>query len=417
MALIKYQTDENIVSDRNIVTDVLTIDNKDLLLVSLLEKLCQVVNDKNVLFKKICKYLYKIGIITDADAYADDQETLRKLYSNYLSQIIQKMNSEQTGDKSLRKHKQNKCRCLRKPETSDLQVTCATPFKQINNGINVVSSQYSNAFIEMEKIGDGGFGEVYKVYNYLDSQKYAIKKVPFCDINDPNNMRAFNEVRCLATLAHENIVRYHTTWLELCDKKTDMIPDADTIIYPVLYIQMELCACNLRDYMMKRNYSGNPNTFELEKQFIKGIISGLKYIHKHNVLHRDLNPNNIFLTEDMTPKLGDFGMSVKMDAVDDVTQMSSELGVQLYMPPEYITENIYTAKSDVYSAGIIFFELLHVFTTDMERYKIISEIRKNNLSNIKFDTTLPEMSEYHNLISSMIAETMDERLSSNELNI
>lgn len=164
--------------------------------------------------------------------------------------------------------------------------------------MNIINSQYANYFVEIERIGIGGFGEVFKVYHKLDQQKYAIKKVPFFDVNDPNNIRAFNEVQCLAILNHPNVIRYHTSWLELDDNKTEMMEDIDTTIYPVLYIQMEICVCNLREFLIKRNYSGkNHNDFSFEKKCIHFLIDGLKYIHSKNILHRDLNPNNIFLDE------------------------------------------------------------------------------------------------------------------------
>jgi serine/threonine protein kinase len=134
------------------------------------------------------------------------------------------------------------------------QLTIKDIQSTIENKLSIINSQYANYFVEIEQIGIGGFGEVFKVYHKLDHQKYAIKKIPFFDGEDPNNMRAFNEVQCLAMLNHLNIVRYHTSWLELDDKKME---DINTSVYPVLYIQMELCVCNLRDFLMKRNYSGN----------------------------------------------------------------------------------------------------------------------------------------------------------------
>lgn len=391
MALVKYDTNATIRNQDKIITDLLTIDNKDLLLVSLLEKLCQVADGKNILFKKICKYLHKIGIIDDPKSYSDHQQVLRKLYTDYMTHVIGKMSSDRKS-KSLK-----------------------WMDDKLDNKIQVINSQYSNAFIELEKIGNGGFGEVYKSYNYIDAKKYAIKKVPFFDVNDPNNMRAFNEVRCLASLSHENIVRYHTTWLELCDRKMEIMEDVemDSPIYPVLYIQMELCMCSLRDYMIRRNYSGKETDFTYERKCINGIINGLKYIHENKILHRDLNPNNIFLDEKMIPKIGDFGMSIKIDSQHEISQMSSDCGVGLYVPPEYKGHNIYTEKSDVYSAGIIFFELLHIFSTDMERLKIVTDVR-NGIFPIDFANEFPT---YYKLISKMLTKNPDERISTENLYI
>lgn len=387
MSLVKY------VSPVTTVNDVLTIDNKELLLISLLETLCQIVDSSPKLFSKICNYLYKIGILENPKVYSDDKKNVRKLYMDYLIKVMRQF--------------EKKTLLLNSGEISTelIQVN-----QKVQNNLQLINSQYSNNFIELESIGEGGFGEVFKVYNQINTQKYAIKKVPFFDINDPNNMRAFNEVRCLAKLNHRNVVRYHTTWLELCDKKIEDYEDVP--IYPILYIQMELCSCSLKDYLMKRNYSGRVIEFDFEKTCISGIIEGLKYIHSMDILHRDINTNNIFLDEHMIPKIGDFGMAVKVNSHEDL-KMSSNYGVSLYMPPEYTKSNIYTKKSDVYSTGIVLFELLYVFSTDMERYEIINKIRDGHYP----ESFVKQFDNYYKVISRMICENIEERLSSDELKI
>ena len=360
MALVKYTTKTQIQTNpipHTTINDVLKLDNKELLLVSLLERVCQTVDNENKLFRNICQYLNKIGILEDRKSYSDKKKLIRKMYSDYLIKLIGNC-TENTIDKLA-----------------------------INNSL------YAMNFIELEQLGTGGFGRVFKAYNKIDTQMYAIKIVPFVNVNEPNNIRAFNEVRCISKLCHENIARYYTCWLELSDKNNKIIDDTDdsddsddtsdddtndtnVTIYPVLYIQMELCVGNLREFLLKRNYSGIKSNMEIEKQIIQGIINGMRYLHKNEILHRDLNPNNIFLDAQMTPKIGDFGLAIKLDKAEATDlHMSSSLGVCLYMSPEYEKDNIYTKKSDVYSAGIIFFEIFNHFTTDMERYKIISDLK------------------------------------------
>jgi translation initiation factor 2-alpha kinase 4 len=128
---------------------------------------------------------------------------------------------------------------------------------------------------------------------------------------------------------------------------------------------------------MERNYSGIESDMHIEKQMVHGIIQGMTYVHEHNILHRDLNPNNIFLDAQLRPKIGDFGMAIKSENnyFEQGTKLSSNLGVSLYMPPEYKLDGTYTQKSDVYSTGIVFIEILSYFKTDMERYNVIMSIK------------------------------------------
>lgn len=365
-------------NDNKIINELLGLDNKEILLVSLLEKLCDM-TDNIILFKKICGYLHKIGLLEDPSIYSDKNQNIRNLYNDYLMEIIGRIGKKKTA------------------------LLCDEKKLQIMN------SHYASNFIEIEKLGNGGFGEVYKTYNQIDTQQYAIKKIPFFDVNDPNNVRAFNEVKCLAVLNHPNIVRYYSSWLELSDRKLEIQEDEELImpVFPILYIQMELCQCSLQDYLMKRNYSGNMHDMKLEFNIIKEIVDGLKYIHENGILHRDINPNNIFLTNNMQPKIGDFGMSIKRIS-DDIPTLSNDKGVSLYMPPEYVSDGIYTEKSDVYSLGIVIFEILQVFKTNMERIQIMSDVKKN----IFPLTFVEQYQKYHKLLLSMLNDIPNERISS-----
>jgi serine/threonine protein kinase len=174
---------------------------------------------------------------------------------------------------------------------------------------------------------------------------------------------------------------------------------------------MELCSCSLRDFLRKRNYSGIIGDMEFEKKCISGIIRGLSYIHQNGILHRDLNPNNIFLDKSMTLKIGDFGMAIKNDMSHNTSSCSSLFGVELFMPPEFKNKNIYVEKSDVYSAGIVFFEILHIFTTDMERIKIITELRQDKYPNT-FTLNFPN---YYKLVQKMLKIDVKDRISSREI--
>lgn len=381
MALIKYHTDDQITTQlgsNTIINDVLKIDNKELLLVSLLEKLCQNLNSDNHLFNNICQYLTHIGLLENRNLYTDNHKAIRQMYVDYLIGLISQ--NHEPNDNGI------------------------NSFISINN-LKVNNSLYAMNFTELQLLGSGGFGSVYKVLNKIDMREYAVKIVPFINVDDPNNIRAFNEVRCLSELTHENIARYYTSWLELTDKITLLVDDNEDTdsdiddeanqiiqcvkphekinIYPVMYIQMELCTGNLKNFMDNRNKllpSGFIQDFTIEKQIIKGIIKGMTYIHSKNILHRDLNPNNIFMDLNNLPKIGDFGMAIKqINNPKTQSIMSSGYGVSLYRPPEYENDNIYTFKSDVYSTGLILFDIVYVYKTEMEHYKVLSMFKEKHI--------------------------------------
>lgn len=424
MSIIKYDNN-NVVINEKIFSNIL-IKNKEFLLVSILEIFCKIICDKkinneNQLFKQLCEYLYDIGILEDSISYSEQGEIIRKLYGEYLLKIMN--NIKQSSENIL---------TIKDNEEKQIQNTNLNMTDAMLNKIQIINSMYSSNFAEFEQIGEGGFGKVFKAYNKIDGQQYAIKKIIFPDINDSNNIRSFNEVKYLSQLNHKNIIRYHTTWLELDDIKTDKLQDefseeefseeefsdknfinkslneqTDIIlpkIYPILYIQMELCSCSLRDYLRNRNYSGIISDMIFEKKCIRGIINGLLYIHNKGILHRDLNPNNIFLDNMMIPKIGDFGMAIN-NFKTNLQQTQSKFGVEIYRSPEFEKDGIYTEKSDVYSVGIIFFEILQYFSTDMERIKVIDNIKHNKYPS----DFIEKYSEYQIIIKNML-KNMDERI-------
>lgn len=409
--LIQYHNDVN--------------DNKELLFVSLLEKLCDDMGNKKT-FRKACNYLFDNGVIENKSIYSKSNGTMRSMCLEYLINMIHRMSDSQDAI------------VKRTAQRDDVTK---------NDDIKFMRPMYCNMYTEIEQIGAGGFGEVYKVYNKIDQCRYAIKKIPFLDatidttncVPDMNtsiictsdndqpssdqfgnfaSTKALNEVRCLSMLSHKNIVRYYDTWIELCDDKPNVDEydsssieqrnDTTMFIYPVLYIQMELCACSLKDYIVKRNYSGRELNEQMEKKMIIGIMDGMRYIHENNIIHRDINPNNIFVDNNGIPKIGDFGMSVNLEHHRNIPKLSSGYGVELYMPPEYKKDGTYTKASDMYSIGIVMFELFHIMTTDMERVRTIIDI-KNGSYPEKF---VMNCKKYYDIVTILLCPDIDGRMTS-----
>ncbi|XP_072750618.1 eukaryotic translation initiation factor 2-alpha kinase [Anoplolepis gracilipes] len=177
-----------------------------------------------------------------------------------------------------------------------------------------------------------------------------------------------------------------------------------------LYIQMQLCQrLSLREWLKQHTIRDSVRVLNIFQQ----IVDAVEYVHLQGLIHRDLKPSNIFFAFDDKIKIGDFGLVTAMTESSDgahtpaaenenVTLKNSvhtaHVGTHLYMSPEQMNGQMYNYKVDIYSLGIIFFELLIPFFTDMERIVALS-----NLKNSIFPKDFAEkyFAEY-NLLNMML---------------
>ncbi|KAI8332042.1 kinase-like domain-containing protein [Chlamydoabsidia padenii] len=179
-----------------------------------------------------------------------------------------------------------------------------------------------------------------------------------------------------------------------------------------LFIQMQLCQTTLYDYIEIRNRDYGVVDPEKNLALFSRILQGTAYIHDQGLIHRDLKPSNIFLTlpcplsemtddgrraswqilwDECIPKIGDFGLAAALvDEQDDVVSPGAKcippplrrthtigIGTRTYASPEQLNYSgrPYDEKVDIYSLGLIFFELYQPFTTWMERADAISNLK------------------------------------------
>lgn len=151
------------------------------------------------------------------------------------------------------------------------------------------SSDFLKHFEIVGDIGKGAFGSVYKIKSKTDRKDYALKVVP--SSSDQDIEKIYREVVVLSQLQHPNIVRYFTSW---CLKNEGKAEEIDRN-FQCLCIQLEYCDQTLRDFIKNMILSDDQNQMKFERRRILGeILDGVKYIHERNIMHRDLNPQNIF---------------------------------------------------------------------------------------------------------------------------
>ncbi|KAF2106787.1 kinase-like protein [Lophiotrema nucula] len=190
-----------------------------------------------------------------------------------------------------------------------------------------------------------------------------------------------------------------------------------------LYIQMEFCEKQTLRDLIRRNLYDNPEEYW---KLFRQMLEGLAHVHEHGIIHRDLKPDNIFIDVAGIPKIGDFGLATsgQYQRIDRKTSsgshadgdMTRSIGTALYVAPE-LRSNVsgsYSDKVDMYSMGIIFFEMCYPLKTAMERDQVIRELRdRKHTLPPEFETS--EKSLQGNIITSLINHRPSERPSSAEL--
>ncbi|KAF8428685.1 kinase-like domain-containing protein [Tirmania nivea] len=156
-----------------------------------------------------------------------------------------------------------------------------------------------------------------------------------------------------------------------------------------LYIQMELCQRQtLRDLLQHDLHLRVDECWRLLRQ----ILEGLAHVHGLGIIHRDLKPDNIFIDATGNPRIGDFGLATSGQTYHDSRSLlqsdnqdgdlTTDVGTALYVAPELRShgQGKYNEKVDMYSLGIIFFEMCHPLKTAMEREHVIRQLRQRDFS-------------------------------------
>jgi serine/threonine protein kinase len=206
-------------------------------------------------------------------------------------------------------------------------------------------------FIIEARLGEGGFGEVYRAVGEISKQIVALKMIPSNKLSDPSTLsfRAlFNEIKhALLEIRHPNVISY----LYVDDGTQESIGP---------YVMLEYVEDGtLLDLLQELRSKNELIPLEDAVSLMRQIALGVEAINEQ-VIHRDIKPDNILLVgrkENPTPKIADFGIS--KFALDE-TRLETFKGIQhfFYISPEVIKREKNTYKIDTYSVGLVFYEIL-----------------------------------------------------------
>lgn len=180
-------------------------------------------------------------------------------------------------------------------------------------------------------LGVGSFGEVFKVRSKEDGQLYAVKKSLQLYRGETSRQERIEEVRRYEQFSeHDNCITLHKAW-----EQNDL-----------LYMQLELCKCNLETYVMQTNRISEKEVWNI----LVDLLLAVKALHDQNLIHLDIKLENIMISEDNVCKLGDFGL------VADLRKKDYTEGDCRYIAPETLQHN-FTKAADIFSLGITILEL------------------------------------------------------------
>ena len=191
----------------------------------------------------------------------------------------------------------------------------------------------------IDTLGEGGMANVYLAEDIILQRKVAVKILRLDLQNEPQTQARFQrEALATSELSHPNIV-------SVLDVGTD---------HGLPYMVMEYVdGPDLKEYIRQNA----PLDLHEVIRIMDQILSAVALAHKHNVIHRDLKPQNILMDKRGNIKIADFGIAVALNQ-SSVTQTNSVMGSVHYMSPEQTRGGLVTKQSDIYSLGIILYELI-----------------------------------------------------------
>ena len=248
-----------------------------------------------------------------------------------------------------------------------------------------------NRYEIIEEIGKGGMDIVYKGKDLLLNRNVAIKILRKEFIHDEQFIKKFKrESQSAASLSHHNIVNIYDVGVE----------------GDIHYIVMELVKGQTLKELIRKNVK---LSWERSIRIAQQIASALEHAHKNHIIHRDIKPHNIILTEDGIVKVADFGIARAITS-STITQVEDTMGSVHYLSPEQARGGFVNERSDLYSLGIVIYEMITgevPFKGDTSVSVAIQHLQDEAKPPIEINSSIPI--GLNNIILKLLNKNPDER--------
>ncbi|MFT7811904.1 serine/threonine-protein kinase PLK2 [Arapaima gigas] len=273
---------------------------------------------------------------------------------------------------------------LRRKKTADA-AAAAAPAQPDTSRI-ITDRVTGRRYCRGKVLGKGGFARCYELTDLQTSKVYAAKIIPHARVSKPHQREKIDrEIDLHRALHHKHIVHFYHHF-----------EDQDNI-----YILLEYCSRRSLAHILKvRKVLTEPEV----RYFLRQIVSGIRYLHQQEILHRDLKLGNFFVNESMELKVGDFGLAAKLEPLGD--RRKTICGTPNYLSPEVLNKQGHGCESDVWALGCVMYTMLlgrpPFETTNLkETYRCIREARYSMPSSLSFPAK--------QLIASMLSKSPEDR--------
>jgi serine/threonine protein kinase/tetratricopeptide (TPR) repeat protein len=223
---------------------------------------------------------------------------------------------------------------LPSPEKAEVTETLETPKEELTTG-----STFAHRYQIIEELGKGGMGKVYKALDKEINAKVALKLIkPEISADDKTIERFRNELRIARDVSHKNVCRMY-----------DLNKEEGSYFITMEYVSGE----DLRSFIRRSRQLAVGTAITIAKQ----VCEGLSEAHKSGVVHRDLKPSNIMIDKEGNARIMDFGIARSLKA-KGITREGVTIGTPEYMSPEQVEAKETDQRTDIYSLGVILFEMV-----------------------------------------------------------